>query len=129
MEPASVRTKVPSFLSDLGKATLRGIRKCPRCGTYNSTRGLIRKSKTCGTVFRYGTRKQPSVDAVKIITGSDFQIYSVRQRDRGPDYRCFVELAVSETAIQTVDGTIITQAPAMEWGKELEGKGRTPGLR
>ncbi|XP_074708344.1 uncharacterized protein C2orf42 homolog isoform X2 [Strix uralensis] len=109
MEPASVRTKVPSFLSDLGKATLRGIRKCPRCGTYNGTRGLSCKNKNCGTVFRYGTRKQPSVDAVKLITGSDLQVYSVRQRDRGPDYRCFVELGVSETAIQTVDGTIITQ--------------------
>ncbi|KAM6395522.1 uncharacterized protein C2orf42 homolog [Rhynochetos jubatus] len=109
MEPASVRTKVPSFLSDLGKATLRGIRKCPRCGTYNGTRGLSCKNKNCGTVFRYGTRKQPSVDAVKIITGSDLQVYSVRQRDRGPDYRCFVELGVSETAIQMVEGTIITQ--------------------
>ncbi|KFO77751.1 Uncharacterized protein C2orf42, partial [Cuculus canorus] len=109
MEPASVRTKVPSFLSDLGKATLRGIRKCPRCGTYNGTRGLSCKNKTCGTVFRYGTRKQPSIDAVKLITGSNLQVYSVRQRDRGPDYRCFVELGVSETAIQTVDGTIITQ--------------------
>ncbi|XP_042695477.1 uncharacterized protein C2orf42 homolog isoform X3 [Centrocercus urophasianus] len=109
MEPTSVRTKVPSFLSDLGKATLRGIRKCPRCGTYNGTRGLSCKNKNCGTVFRYGSRKQPGVDAVKIITGSDLQLYSVRQRDRGPDYRCFVELGVSETAIQTVDGTIITQ--------------------
>ncbi|KAM8990811.1 uncharacterized protein C2orf42 homolog isoform 1-T2 [Guaruba guarouba] len=109
MEPASVRTKVPSFLSDLGKATLRGIRKCPRCGTYNGMRGLSCKNKNCGTVFRYSTRKQPSVDAVKLITGSDLQVYSVRQRDRGPDYRCFVELGVSQTTIQTVDGTIITQ--------------------
>ncbi|XP_059515514.1 uncharacterized protein C2orf42 homolog isoform X2 [Myotis daubentonii] len=109
MEPNSLRTKVPAFLSDLGKATLRGIRKCPRCGTYNGTRGLSCKNKTCGTIFRYGARKQPSVEAVKIITGSDLQVYSVRQRDRGPDYRCFVELGVSETTIQTVDGTIITQ--------------------
>ncbi|XP_008821474.1 uncharacterized protein C2orf42 homolog isoform X2 [Nannospalax galili] len=109
MEPNSQRTKVPAFLSDLGKATLRGIRKCPRCGTYNGTRGLSCKNKTCGTIFRYGARKQPSVEAVKIITGSDLQVYSVRQRDRGPDYRCFVELGVSETTIQTVDGTIITQ--------------------
>ncbi|XP_047379087.1 uncharacterized protein C2orf42 homolog isoform X5 [Sciurus carolinensis] len=109
MEPNPLRTKVPSFLSDLGKATLRGIRKCPRCGTYNGTRGLSCKNKTCGTIFRYGARKQPSVEAVKIITGSDLQVYSVRQRDRGPDYRCFVELGVSETTIQTVDGTIITQ--------------------
>ncbi|XP_054331450.1 uncharacterized protein C2orf42 homolog isoform X2 [Pongo pygmaeus] len=109
MEPNSLRTKVPAFLSDLGKATLRGIRKCPRCGTYNGTRGLSCKNKTCGTIFHYGARKQPSVEAVKIITGSDLQVYSVRQRDRGPDYRCFVELGVSETTIQTVDGTIITQ--------------------
>ncbi|XP_036904059.1 uncharacterized protein C2orf42 homolog isoform X4 [Sturnira hondurensis] len=109
MEQNSLRTKVPAFLSDLGKATLRGIRKCPRCGTYNGTRGLSCKNKTCGTIFRYGARKQPSVEAVKIITGSDLQVYSVRQRDRGPDYRCFVELGVSETTIQTVDGTIITQ--------------------
>uniref|UniRef100_H0WTZ4 Chromosome 2 open reading frame 42 n=1 Tax=Otolemur garnettii TaxID=30611 RepID=H0WTZ4_OTOGA len=109
MEPNSLRTKVPAFLSDLGKATLRGIRKCPRCGTYNGTRGLSCKNKTCGTIFRYGAQKQPSVEAVKIITGSDLQVYSVRQRDRGPDYRCFVELGVSETTIQTVDGTIITQ--------------------
>ncbi|XP_030733333.1 uncharacterized protein C2orf42 homolog isoform X2 [Globicephala melas] len=109
MEPNSLRTKVPAFLSDLGKATLRGIRKCPRCGTYNGTRGLSCKNKTCGTIFRYGARKQPSVEAVKIITGSDLQVYSVRQRDRGPDYRCFVELGVSETTIQTVDGTLITQ--------------------
>ncbi|XP_076796156.1 uncharacterized protein C2orf42 homolog isoform X3 [Arvicanthis niloticus] len=109
MEPNSQRTKLPAFLSDLGKATLRGIRKCPRCGTYNGTRGLSCKNKTCGTIFRYGARKQPSIEAVKIITGSELQVYSVRQRDRGPDYRCFVELGVSETAIQTVDGTIITQ--------------------
>ncbi|XP_058134726.1 uncharacterized protein C2orf42 homolog isoform X5 [Dasypus novemcinctus] len=109
MEANSLRTKVPAFLSDLGKATLRGIRKCPRCGTYNGTRGLSCKNKTCGTIFRYGARKQPSVEAVRIITGSDLQVYSVRQRDRGPDYRCFVELGVSETTIQTVDGTIITQ--------------------
>ncbi|XP_007432155.1 uncharacterized protein C2orf42 homolog [Python bivittatus] len=109
MESSSLRSKVPAFLSDLGKATLRGIRKCPRCGTYNGTRGLSCKNKTCGTVFRYGSRKQAGVDAVKIITGSDLQVYSVRQRDRGPEYRCFVELGVSETTIQTVDGTIITQ--------------------
>uniref|UniRef100_A0A8C5RSL5 Chromosome 2 open reading frame 42 n=1 Tax=Laticauda laticaudata TaxID=8630 RepID=A0A8C5RSL5_LATLA len=109
MDSGSPRSKVPAFLSDLGKATLRGIRKCPRCGTYNGTRGLSCKNKTCGTVFRYGSRKPAGVDAVKIITGSDLQVYSVRQRDRGPEYRCFVELGVSETTIQTVDGTLLTQ--------------------
>uniref|UniRef100_A0A8C6VKH5 Chromosome 2 open reading frame 42 n=1 Tax=Naja naja TaxID=35670 RepID=A0A8C6VKH5_NAJNA len=109
MDSGSPRSKVPAFLSDLGKATLRGIRKCPRCGTYNGTRGLSCKNKTCGTVFRYGSRKPAGVDAVKIITGSDLQVYSVRQRDRGPEYRCFVELGVSETTVQTADGTLLTQ--------------------
>ncbi|XP_044273393.1 uncharacterized protein C2orf42 homolog isoform X2 [Varanus komodoensis] len=109
MESNSVRSKVPAFLSDLGKATLRGIRKCPRCGTYNGTRGLSCKNKTCGTVFRYGTRKQAGVDAVRVITGSELQVYSVRQRERGPDCRCFVELGISETTLQAVDGAIVTQ--------------------
>ncbi|XP_029459852.1 uncharacterized protein C2orf42 homolog isoform X2 [Rhinatrema bivittatum] len=109
MEMNSTRASVPEFLSDLGKPTLRGIRKCPRCGTYNGTRGLSCKNKSCGNIFRCGARKQPGVDAVKIITGSSQQIFSVRQRDRGPDYRCFVELGVSETSLQTVYGTVLTQ--------------------
>nr|XP_033803961.1 uncharacterized protein C2orf42 homolog isoform X2 [Geotrypetes seraphini] len=109
MEMNSTKASVPEFLSDLGKPTLRGIRKCPRCGTYNGTRGLSCKNKSCGNVFRCGARKQPTVDAVKIITGSSQQIFSVRQRDRGPDNRCFVELGVSETSLQTVYGTVLTQ--------------------
>ncbi|XP_070621338.1 LOW QUALITY PROTEIN: uncharacterized protein C2orf42 homolog [Erythrolamprus reginae] len=109
MESGTPRSKVPSFLSDLGKATLRGIRKCPRCGTYNGTRGLSCKNKTCGTVFRYGSRKSAGVDAVKILTGSELQVYSVRQRERGPEGRCFVELAISETTLQAADGTLLTQ--------------------
>ncbi|XP_056364820.1 uncharacterized protein C2orf42 homolog isoform X2 [Oenanthe melanoleuca] len=105
MDPCPGRPKAPSFLSDLGKATLRGIRKCPRCGTYNGTRGLSCKNKTCGAVFRAGSRRQPGADAVRLLTGSPSQLYSVRQRDQ----RCFVELGVSQTAIQTPEGTLITQ--------------------
>ncbi|XP_028654599.1 uncharacterized protein C2orf42 homolog isoform X1 [Erpetoichthys calabaricus] len=104
------KTKTPSFLSNLGKPTLRGIRKCPKCGMYNGTRGLSCKNKTCGTVFRDGARKpQPCMDAVKILTGSDAQVFSVRHRDRGPEYRGFVELSTTETSIETADGTLITQ--------------------
>ncbi|XP_063031376.1 uncharacterized protein C2orf42 homolog [Melospiza melodia melodia] len=106
MDPCPGRPKAPSFLSDLGKATLRGIRKCPRCGTYNGTRGLSCKNKTCGAVFRAGARRAPgAADAVRLLGGAQGQLYSVRQRQR----RCFVELGVSETAIQTPEGTLITQ--------------------
>ncbi|XP_038641181.1 uncharacterized protein C2orf42 homolog isoform X3 [Scyliorhinus canicula] len=108
MEQHPERTKTLAFLADLGKPTLRGIKKCPKCGTINGTRGLSCKNKSCGAVFRDGVRKQlPSIDAVRIVTGSASQVYSVRLRDRGPDYRGFVELGTSE-AVQTVDGTIIT---------------------
>nr|XP_030145697.3 uncharacterized protein C2orf42 homolog isoform X3 [Taeniopygia guttata] len=105
MDPCPGRPKAPSFLSDLGKATLRGIRRCPRCGTYNGTRGLSCKNKTCGAVFRAGARRQPGTDAVRLLGGARGQLYSVRQRDS----RCFVELGTSETAIQTPEGTLLTQ--------------------
>ncbi|KAJ7425321.1 hypothetical protein WISP_23994 [Willisornis vidua] len=107
MDPPSARPKGPSFLSDLGKATLRGIRRCPHCGTYNGTRGLSCKNKTCGTVFRPGARRPPGADAVRVLTGSRAQVYSVRHR--GHDSRCFVELGLSDTAIETPEGTLITQ--------------------
>ncbi|XP_027602486.1 uncharacterized protein C2orf42 homolog isoform X2 [Pipra filicauda] len=107
MDSPPSRPKAPSFLSDLGKATLRGIRKCPRCGTYNGTRGLSCKNQRCGTVFRPGARRPPGPGAVRVLTGSPAQLYSVRHR--GHHARCFVELGVSETAIQTPEGTLITQ--------------------
>ncbi|XP_071435397.1 uncharacterized protein C2orf42 homolog isoform X5 [Pithys albifrons albifrons] len=107
MDPPPARPKGPSFLSDLGKATLRGIRRCPHCGTYNGTRGLSCKNKTCGTVFRPGARRPPGADAVRVLTGSPAQVYSVRHR--GHDSRCFVELGLSDTAIETPGGTLITQ--------------------
>ncbi|KAM9368607.1 uncharacterized protein C2orf42 homolog [Phaethornis superciliosus] len=122
MDPSSMRTKVPSFLSDLGRATLRGIRKCPRCGTYNGTRGLSCKNKSCGTIFRPASRKNqhqhqedrpqpppPTLDAVRILTGSPLRVFSVRQRERGPEQRCFVELGGSEPGVQTGQGTFLTQ--------------------
>ncbi|XP_038070953.1 LOW QUALITY PROTEIN: uncharacterized protein C2orf42-like [Patiria miniata] len=85
--------KAKELLKDLGKPTLRGVKKCPNCGFYNGIRGLSCKNKACNMVLRgAGRKKGHSADAVKIITGSTVQVYSVRLRDRGPDYRGFVEL-------------------------------------
>lgn len=47
----------PPFLSNLGRATLRGIRKCPQCGVYNGTRGLSCKNKACGISLRNASTK------------------------------------------------------------------------
>ena len=82
-----------SLFADLGKPTLRGIRKCPKCGTYNGSRGISCKNKYCDAVFKEsGDRKKLSVEACKLITGSSVQIFSVRVRDKGPDHRGFVQL-------------------------------------
>ncbi|KAH9503249.1 hypothetical protein Btru_068557 [Bulinus truncatus] len=90
---------------DLGKPTLRGVRKCPKCGTFNGTRGISCKNKDCDVVFKERERKKGhSAESVKIITGSTSQLYSVRLRDRGPDYRGFVQLPY----IQDVDGNPTT---------------------
>ena len=93
--------KFKALFGDLGKPTLRGVRKCPKCGTYNGTRGISCKNKSCDVIFKEKERKRGhSADAVKIITGSTEQVFSVRLRDRGPDYRGFVRLPF----VQDIDG-------------------------
>ncbi|ESO90823.1 hypothetical protein LOTGIDRAFT_122741 [Lottia gigantea] len=97
--------KMKSLFGDLGKATMRGVRKCPKCGTFNGTRGVSCKNKTCDAVFKEKERKRGhSAEAVKIITGSTVQVFSVRLRDRGPDYRGFVQLPL----VQDLDGNPAT---------------------
>ena len=83
--------KLKALFEDLGKPTMRGVRKCPKCGTLNGTRGISCKNKDCDVVFKEREKKKGhSADAVKILTGSS-QLFSVRLRDRGPDYRGFVQ--------------------------------------
>ncbi|XP_011505254.1 PREDICTED: uncharacterized protein C2orf42 homolog isoform X2 [Ceratosolen solmsi marchali] len=84
-----------SLLADLGKATLRGVRKCPKCGTYNGSRGACCKNKYCDAIFKEPSeRRKLSAEACKLITGSSTQVFSVRIRDKGPDYRGFVQLPI-----------------------------------
>lgn len=114
------KRKTPAFLSNLGKATLRGIRKCPQCGVYNGTRGLSCKNKACGTIFRDGDHvtgrlKKGVSEVVQVVTDSGGgraggpQVFSVRQRGRGSEQRGFVELVLTDTAITTADGTLLTR--------------------
>lgn len=113
------KRRTPAFLSNLGKATLRGIRKCPQCGVYNGTRGLSCKNKACGTVFRdvdhgTGRLKKGGSEVVQVVTdsggrGGGLQVFSVRQRGRGSEHRGFVELVLTDTAITTADGTVLTR--------------------
>ncbi|KAI3362108.1 hypothetical protein L3Q82_012437, partial [Scortum barcoo] len=126
----------PSFLSNLGRATLRGIRKCPQCGVYNGTRGLSCKNKACGVSLRNASAagrsgKKCAVEVVKVIidseerggkereaggvlvggSGGGAQVFSVCHRGRGATATQlgFVELVPTDTAIATGDGaTLLT---------------------
>lgn len=117
----------PDFLSNLGRATLRGIRKCPQCGIYNGTRGLSCKNKACGIKLRNAapgcrSRKNCPVEVVKVIidsedsggkeAGGGVQVFSVCHRGRGATatHLGFVELVPTDTAIATGDGaTLLTR--------------------
>ncbi|XP_054908230.1 uncharacterized protein C2orf42 homolog isoform X2 [Poeciliopsis prolifica] len=119
----------PAFLSNLGRATLRGIRKCPQCGVYNGTRGLSCKNKACGVTLRDASAackggKKSAVEVVRVITDSDeesfgkeqeagggsAQVFSVCHRGRGTTQWGFVELVPTDTAIATGDGaTLLTR--------------------
>lgn len=114
------KPKTPAFLSNLGKATLRGIRKCPQCGVYNGTRGLSCKNKACGTVLRDGLHgtgrlKKGASEVIQVVMdggggrAGGAQVFSVRQRGRGSEQRGFVELVPTDTAITTADGTLLTR--------------------
>ena len=104
--------RLKSLLSDLGKATLRGIRKCPKCGTYNGSRGLCCKNKYCDAVFKEpGEKRKLSTEACKLITGSTAQVFSVRVRDKGPDYRGFVQLPLINASNEI--SSPITQTTAL----------------
>lgn len=110
--------KLKALLSDLGRATLRGVRKCPKCGTYNGTRGLICKNRACDVVFKEGGEKRKmSTEACKLITGTTTQVFSVRVRDKGPDYRGFVQLPVHQASDSTdpldSEAALITQTSAL----------------
>ncbi|ODM98617.1 hypothetical protein Ocin01_08053, partial [Orchesella cincta] len=89
--------KWKDLFAGLGRPTKRGIRKCPKCGTVNGTRGNSCKNKACDVVFRNnGASKKTSTEACKLTLNiPGLQIFSVRLRDRGPDYRNFVQLPLS----------------------------------
>ena len=53
---SSSSASAKSILSGLGKATRRGVRRCPKCGTINGTRGLSCKNRNCDMIFKEGAK-------------------------------------------------------------------------
>ena len=69
--------RLKDLLSDLGRRTLRGVKPCPKCGTYNGTRGFSCKNKSCDVVFKVADeRKKKTTEACRIITNNqDVQVF------------------------------------------------------
>lgn len=94
--------KTRKLLSDLGKPTKRGIKKCPNCGVYNGTRGVMCKNKQCNVVFKETSEKRKvNLEAIRLITTTSRKVFSVRVRDRGPDHRGFVQLPFLHSACES----------------------------
>ncbi|XP_054167334.1 uncharacterized protein C2orf42 homolog [Oppia nitens] len=117
----TTESNIRHILHGLGRATKRGVRKCPECHTFNGTRGTKCKNKMCDHIFKRdnnsvqqndlndNTKDQIGEDWMStklesircITTNNSSNIYSVRVRNRGPDYRGFVEVPI----IRGLDGT------------------------
>lgn len=66
--------RIKSLFQDIGKSTLRGVRKCPKCGTSNGMRGFCCKNRACDVVFKEaGEKRKQSTDVCKLMTGSTTQ--------------------------------------------------------
>lgn len=109
--PLDNHKKTRKLLSDLGKPTKRGIKKCPNCGIYNGTRGVMCKNKKCNVVFKEASEKRKiNLEAVKLITATSRKVYSVRVRDRGPDYRGFVQLPFLHSSCESINQNTFSHA-------------------
>jgi Putative treble-clef, zinc-finger, Zn-binding len=82
---ASANTSKVKF-TDLGRPTLRGVRKCPKCGTVNGTRGLSCKNQRCDVVFKNrNIKKNQLFDCVKVFMIL-LLLYSVINADHQSDH-------------------------------------------
>lgn len=89
--------RLRTLLSDLGRATMRGIKKCQKCGTYNGSRVVSCKNKFCNAVFKEtAERKKPSMDICRLVTESNTNIFSVITKEKGREHRAFVHLPVAD---------------------------------
>lgn len=82
------------MFSDLPRYTMKSIRRCPQCEHFNGYRANICGNKSCKYPLKLkASSKIPPVESCQIITNfASPKCVSVRVRNKGPDYRAFVEL-------------------------------------
>lgn len=82
------------MFSDLPRYTMKSIRRCPQCEHFNGYRANMCGNKKCKHPFKpKANGKISPVESCQIITNfSSPKCVSVRVRNKGPDYRAFVEV-------------------------------------
>lgn len=68
--------KAKALLQGLGRATNRGIKKCPKCGTWNGTRGVFCKNVLCDHLLKNVDDQSCKVliKACKLITDDNTHV-------------------------------------------------------
>lgn len=81
------------MISIQARSSIRGLKKCIACGKYNGIRAKFCKNKLCTLTTTYTTtRRKPLIEPVQLIGPTEFKLYSVRIKDRGPEIRSFVKI-------------------------------------
>jgi uncharacterized protein C2orf42 homolog len=100
-------------LQDLGKATFRGIQKCPKCRKINGLRASVCKNEDCGHIFQPSSQKRSKnktksgLDCYQIRSDySSTLIFSIRAREKGPNYRGFVEVPIIRGLAKSSDPSL-----------------------
>lgn len=66
--------KIKALLSDLGRSTKRGVKKCPSCGTYNGTRTVV--CKTCYLLLKPNNKRVSPSEVCRLLTPCSSRVYS-----------------------------------------------------
>lgn len=115
MSHSSIPKRGDHRLNLLHRSTLRGLKKCPQCGSFNGIRALKCLNKLCSHVLM--PRHVPIsenvstnlLNTVQLISKSDVKIYSVQVREKDSDHqRSFVQIT-DKTISSDDEGCIISR--------------------
>ncbi|XP_055853532.1 uncharacterized protein C2orf42 homolog [Episyrphus balteatus] len=87
----------PLKLMDIAsRRSLRGLKRCPSCGTFNGNRSQMCRNLQCELRKQILNTKK-SMDPIQLISHTDSKMYSVRIKERDCAPRNFVQITDSYT--------------------------------
>lgn len=114
MSDSSIPKRGDHRLNVLHRSTLRGLKKCPRCGSFNGIRALRCLNKLCSHVLMpkpIGKRSTSTnlLNTVQLVSKTDAKLYSVQVREKDTDHhRSFVQIT-DKTISSDDEGCIISR--------------------